>query len=121
MCRAAAHIVVWIMLEERAITVIAMTREMGSLDIRAFWAEFLVKTDREHNEPLYDIFHFDDNASDANELAELVLRGKKTATASLLWQYEASGKRPPRTGDLSVTDHPRCRLCASTFEWFCFV
>lgn len=77
MCRAAAHIVVWIMLEERAITVIAMTREMGSLDIRAFWAEFLVKTDREHNEPLYDIFHFDDNASDANELAELVQRGKK--------------------------------------------
>ncbi len=83
-------------------TVIAMTREMGSLGIRAFWAEFLVKTDREHNEPLYDIFHFDDNASDANELAELVLRGKKTATASPLWQYETSGKRPPRTGDLSV-------------------
>jgi uncharacterized protein YhfF len=29
----------------------------------------------------------------ANELTELVLSGKKTATASLYWEYEADRKR----------------------------
>jgi len=70
--------------------------------IQAFWAEFLAETDREQDAPLYDVFHFDDNESDANELAELVLRGEKAATASLLWEYGTSGKRRPQTGDLSV-------------------
>lgn len=80
--------------------------------IQPFWTEFLIKTGREHNAPLYDVFHFDDNASDANELAELVLRGKKAATASLLWQYETGGKRAPQTGDLSVvTDWQTSPLC----------
>ena len=80
--------------------------------VQAFWAEFLAKTDRDHNAALYEIFHFDDNETDANELAELVLRGKKAATASLLWEYEKSGKRPPQTGDLSVvTDWQASPLC----------
>lgn len=70
--------------------------------LQAFWAAFLVKTNREQDVPLYDVFHFDDNESDANELAELVLRGEKAATASLLWEYGKSGKRRPQTGDLSV-------------------
>ncbi len=80
--------------------------------IQAFWAEFLAKTDRYHNATLYEIFHFDDNELDANELAELVLRGKKVATASLLWEYETSGNRLPQTGDLSVvTDWQASPLC----------
>ena len=80
--------------------------------IQVFWAEFLAETDREEDVTLYDVFHFDDNESDANELAELVLRGKKAATASLLWEYETSGKRPPQAGDLSVvTDWQGTPLC----------
>jgi len=80
--------------------------------IQAFWAEFLEETDLEQDVPLYDVFHFDDNESDANELAELVLRGKKVATASLLWEYETSDKRPPQAGDLSVvTDWQGSPLC----------
>ncbi len=80
--------------------------------IQAFWAEFLAETDREQDVPIYDVFHFDDNESDANELAELVLRGEKVATASLLWEYGTSDKRRPQTGDLSVvTDWQGSPLC----------
>ena len=80
--------------------------------IQAFWAEFLAETDREQDVPLYDVFHFDDNESDANELAELVLHGEKVATASLLWEYGTGGKRRPQTGDLSVvTDWQGSPLC----------
>jgi hypothetical protein len=51
----------------------------------------------------YEAFHFDDNESSANELAELVLAGRKRATAATLWNFEAPG--PPRPGSLSmVTD-----------------
>lgn len=80
--------------------------------IKAFWAEFLAETGREQDVTVYDVFHPDDNEQDANELAELVLRGKKKATASLLWVYEKSGKRPPQVGDLSVmTDWQGSPLC----------
>ena len=37
--------------------------------IQSFWSE----TARDAHTPVYDIFHFDDNESDANELADLVL------------------------------------------------
>lgn len=84
----------------------------GPAHIQAFWAEFLAESDREQDVPLYDVFHFDDNELDANTLAELVLRGVKAATASLLWEYGTSGKRRPQTGDLSVvTDWQGSPLC----------
>jgi uncharacterized protein YhfF len=50
----------------------------------------------------YEAFHFDDNAPSADELAALVLSGRKRATAGLLWAYEAERKAPPKVGDLSV-------------------
>jgi uncharacterized protein YhfF len=49
-----------------------------------------------------EAFHFDDNEPSANELAELVLAGRKRATASLLWAYEQEGKALPKAGDLSI-------------------
>lgn len=56
-------------------------------------------------------FHFGSKGS-AKEIADLVLRGIKTATGSLKWEYDAKGKRTPTPGDLSViTDgrgHPVC-------------
>lgn len=80
--------------------------------IQAFWAEFLADYDRGVDVPLYDVFHFDDNERTANLLAELVLRGTKAATASLLWEYGTASRRAPQTGDLSVvTDWPGAPLC----------
>ncbi len=48
----------------------------------------------------------------ARDIAQLVLDGTKTATGSVLWSYEADGKRLPAVGDLSVVsaggDDPVC-------------
>lgn len=46
--------------------------------------------------------YFGDGEAMASELAELVLRGDKTATAGLLWEYEAEGAEPPKPGGYSV-------------------
>lgn len=83
-----------------------------SPQIDAYWASFLLKSGRDPSTPLYDVFHFDDNETDADALVELVLHGQKRGTAGLLWEYEGGDKREPRAGDLSVvTDwsgSPRC-------------
>ncbi len=47
-------------------------------------------------------WHFCDNQEDADELGDLVRRGIKTATCSLLWLYEAEDERVPEPGDLSI-------------------
>ena len=67
-----------------------------------FWAAFLATTARDASTPFSEAFHFDDNEADANTLAALVIRGGKTATASLLWTFAAEQRRRPRTGDLSI-------------------
>ncbi|MEW6648671.1 MAG: ASCH domain-containing protein [Chloroflexota bacterium] len=62
--------------------------------------------------PLFDAFAFGDNPQLADELAALVLQGSKVATASLLWEYEDEGSRPPQPGDLSiVTNADGLPLC----------
>lgn len=38
----------------------------------------------------------------ADELLDLVLAGKKTGTASSLWDYEATGDPVPQVGDYSI-------------------
>jgi uncharacterized protein YhfF len=38
----------------------------------------------------------------ADELADLVVRGIKTATAGLLWEYRAEGEALPHPGDVSI-------------------
>ncbi|BAN02085.1 ASCH domain-containing protein [Ilumatobacter coccineus] len=68
----------------------------------SYWADFLSETGRAEDTPLYDVFHFDDNERDADELAALVLRGTKRATASLQCEYGDDSKRAPMPGDLSV-------------------
>ena len=60
----------------------------------------------------YEAFAFGDSAALADDLADLVLRGDKRATASLLWTFEAEGRSPPRPGDLSiVTRWDRTAVC----------
>ena len=92
--------------------------------IRPFWFEYLSEANLDPETLVYDIFHFADNRSDANELADLVLRGRKRATASLLFEYETGGKRQPQAGDLSiVTDWeglPRCVIKTTEVEVIAF-
>lgn len=57
---------------------------------------------------------FGADAATADRLLALVLDGTKTATASALWDYEATGEQLPQSGTLSiVTDgagHPRALI-----------
>lgn len=77
-------------------------------ETQAYWTRFLAATGRAVDTPLYEAFYFGDSAELADELSALVLSGQKRATASLLWEYEAEGRRPPQAGDLNiVTDFAR--------------
>jgi len=71
--------------------------------VEAMWAAFLAsKPGLAGPGRSYTAWHFCDNAADADELAALVRAGKKRATASALWSYEAENEQLPRVGDLSV-------------------
>jgi uncharacterized protein YhfF len=57
--------------------------------IHAFWSAFTSAIGRDPSDRFCEAFHFDDNAPSADELAALVLAGKKRATAGLVWAFEA--------------------------------
>ena len=59
----------------------------------------------------HQIWHFGDGERLARELADLVLRGPKRATAGLLWEAEADPNVMPVLGGYSlVTDHAAAPL-----------
>lgn len=82
------------------------------MTVEEFWTDFLRETGRAPDRRYLESFHFDLNEKSANELLELVLSGKKRATASSLLAYEKEQSKVPTVGDLSiVTDwcgSPRC-------------
>ena len=77
------------------------------------WAAFLAaRPDVAGPEDTFSAWHFCDNQADADELAELVLDGRKRATAGALWSYEAEQEPLPRAGDFSVvTDWAGAARC----------
>jgi uncharacterized protein YhfF len=80
--------------------------------LAAFWNEFTQATGGANEERFYEAFFFGDGEEMASELAELVLRGTKQATAGSLWAYEEEGQPLPRPGGLSiVTDWSGQPLC----------
>ena len=70
--------------------------------VRPFWDAFAASAPADAASRFYEVFHFDDNESSANGLADLVLSGVKRATAGLVWVFEAKGRPIPKPGDLSV-------------------
>ena len=88
--------------------------------LSAFWSEFAKATCGADEGRFYEAFFFGDSEELANELAALVLRGTKRATAASVWSFKAEGKRQPQPGDLSiVTDwqgHPLCVIETQTVE-----
>lgn len=77
-----------------------------------FWDAFRATRADDPTPRFLEAFHFDDNEPSADELARLVVAGRKRATAGLLWAYEDERKPLPRPGDFSiVTDwagEPAC-------------
>lgn len=70
---------------------------------QALWAALAeARPDLVHEQTTYSVWHFCDNQADADELVELVLAGRKRATAALLWSYEAEGEALPQAGDFDI-------------------
>lgn len=79
---------------------------------RECWEAFARSRTADPTPRFLEAFHFDDNEPSANELAALVLSGRKRATAALVWAHESEGKRVPARGDLSiVTDFAGNAVC----------
>lgn len=80
--------------------------------LTAFWAEFSAASGNDPMDHFGEAYHFDDNQQSADELAELVLRGVKRATAGLVWSFEVEGRAIPKVGDLNVvTDWSGNPMC----------
>jgi uncharacterized protein YhfF len=72
-------------------------------DVEELWTAFLAaRPDIAGPEDRYAAWHFCDNQADADELADLVVAGRKRATAGALWSYELEDEPLPQVGDFSV-------------------
>lgn len=77
-----------------------------------FWARAAAALPCLHEGAFYEAFAFGDSPALADELAALVLQGRKRATAGLVWVLQAEAKPPPLPGSLSiVTDGAGRPLC----------
>lgn len=79
--------------------------------VQKFWEEFC-KENQINAETPFQVWYFGNTPEMAAELVELVLEGKKTATASLVWSCENNPQETPVLDGLSVvTDfegNPKC-------------
>ena len=74
--------------------------------VNAFWEAFRKADNQLAPDTPDEVWYFGDSRQLADELAELVVSGKKIATASLYWEYEAEGEALPQVGGYSViTDY----------------
>ena len=80
--------------------------------VESIWSDYSRSVGGVEEERFYEVFHFGDTEAMANELGQLVLAGRKQATAGSVSSFAAAGKRIPQAGDLSVvTDWSGKPLC----------
>lgn len=88
--------------------------------IEAFWGGFLASQSAPNDagDRFYESFRIGLDDETAEEGARLIISGQKTATSSLLWQYESSGKALPPLGNLSVVENGRrAPVCIVQTTW----
>lgn len=79
-----------------------------------FWKQYLatLAADHPHHQATYEAWGFGDSPAMADELGRLVMDGIKTATASLLKEYEVENESVPQVGDFSIIldgrEQPMC-------------
>ncbi|XLZ71011.1 ASCH domain-containing protein [Massilia sp. SR12] len=89
-----------------------MTTTPIPANLSDFWSAFANSIGGVDAARFYEVCIFGDSEELANELAELVLRGTKRATAGSVWSCESEGRRLPMQGDLSiVTNWSGSPLC----------
>ncbi len=80
--------------------------------VEHYWKSFLKDTGRDANTAYFECDHFEYTEAAARKLLDLVLSGKKRATASSAYAYQAERSQLPKVGDLSIiTDYngrPEC-------------
>lgn len=80
------------------------------MDCETYWKKFIEEKGIQHRK--HTSYYFCDNEEDANELAQLVVSGKKRATASSVLSYEYEKEPLPQVGDLNIItdffDQPMC-------------
>ena len=71
---------------------------------KAYWQTYLdsLPEDVDKTSLTYTAWAFGSGAELADELGALVVQGTKTATLSVVWEYEAEGEALPQVGELSI-------------------
>jgi uncharacterized protein YhfF len=75
------------------------------ISIETFWQEYQNSLPPDHPHAGKSIplaWGFGDSPQLADELGALVFQGIKTATCSLLWEYDTGSEPVPQPGDLSI-------------------
>lgn len=92
-----------------------MSDILGISPTESIWQAYLSGLPADHphrNAPMPPGWGFGNTPEMADELGELVQNGTKTATCSLLWEFEYDSDPLPRVGDLSIIldgdDSPLC-------------
>ena len=90
------------------------------LHVEAFWQRFL----ESQSDPaaarsrFYESFRIGSGPEDADEGVRLIRSGQKTATSSLLWEYQVKAKPLPRVGSLSLVEDGRGEAnCVVETSW----
>jgi uncharacterized protein YhfF len=78
--------------------------QINATACKSIWLDYLrgLPASHAHHRIRPDTFAFGDSKQLADELAQLVLAGKKTATASLAVEFTSVNEPLPRTGDVSI-------------------
>jgi len=77
---------------------------MAINEIQAYWQKFLstLPEDSPYHTKSYVAEGWGDGPEMADELGTLIVNGIKTATCSALWEWEAEGNSPPKTGTVTI-------------------
>lgn len=70
--------------------------------VTQLWSEFLEQNPNNSQKETPLSFYFCDNKKDADECAELVIKGIKQATATSLWWFKKNNEPLPKVGDQYV-------------------
>ena len=72
--------------------------------VRDYWITYLgsLRPDPPTQDLEYTAWGFGNTSDMADNLGDLVRRGVKIATASLVWAYQAEGEPYPEVGDISI-------------------
>ncbi len=88
--------------------------------VKDFWEKFCLANPEVKKDEDYQVWSFGDSDELADELYKLVLEGKKTATASLVWENEDDPTNAPILNGYSiVTDfdgNPKCVIKTTKIE-----